>query len=284
MSRLLPQSNFGYAPEFTSADVASLRDVNLTGLADGNTFVWNATAGIWVAAVPGTATALNDFNDVVLTAPALNEVLAYDGSDWVNVDTVTLDTVTVTGTVTGGTVTDGTASMTGGGTLTGITALTTAGTVTGTTLTDGTGSMTGATLTGLTSLTAGSITDNVVTMSSGDVSNVSSVTAARVNIDKSSVTQNTSPTTPVTINAAAGTIVTVSQVLGSFGRLQFTVNNNAVSTSSVLIVSIQDYPGVGAPVVYADNITNGSFNIVLYNPSLGGVALNDVLTINFIIH
>lgn len=37
------------------------------------------------AAGGGGSVALDDLSDVIITAPATNEVLAYDGTNWVNV-------------------------------------------------------------------------------------------------------------------------------------------------------------------------------------------------------
>jgi len=38
-----------------------------------------------VAAGGGGSVSLDDLSDVIITAPATNEVLAYDGANWVNV-------------------------------------------------------------------------------------------------------------------------------------------------------------------------------------------------------
>ena len=283
MSRTTPEADLGYFPQYTSLDVASLRDVNLLGLVDGNALLWDEANDIWTVGAPGAAS-IGDLDDVTLTAPALNEVLAYDGADWVNVDTVTLDTVTATGTITGGTVTDGTISMTGGA-LTGLATLNASGTITAGTLTDGTASMTAGGLTGLTSVTAGTVTDGIASMSGGDLTNVGALSAAIVFIGKSTVTQITSATTPVTINAAAGSITTVSQTLGPGVSLTFTVNNSAVSTGNIVIANVKDYGGGTStfPYVYVNNITNGSFDIVLINLSLI-LALSNTVTIDFVIH
>jgi hypothetical protein len=46
-------------------------------------YVYDATAGVWKRLAPGGQ--LGDLNDVVITTSTANELLQYDGSDWVNV-------------------------------------------------------------------------------------------------------------------------------------------------------------------------------------------------------
>jgi hypothetical protein len=84
MTTPLPQSDFGYKPQYTSIDIGSLRDVDLLGLADGNVLVWNETRELWDVGSVAGANELNDMTDVVLTGPSTNEVLTFDGADWVN--------------------------------------------------------------------------------------------------------------------------------------------------------------------------------------------------------
>ena len=78
-----------------------------------------------------------------------------------------------------------------------------------------------------------------------------------------SVTQTGSTTTPVTIDADAGII----QLAGAYsaGDLTFTVNNNKVTSSSVILLTVQT-PGTQAfpSGVYTSNIQNGSFEINFY--------------------
>ena len=333
------KSDFGYFPEYSNLELGSLRDVDLRGLADGNVLVWNEAEELWdVGAVAG-ANELNDLSDVNISGPALNEVLAYDGSewtnqtqgaipfgnltdvtltspsstqivqyngsawvnaslptytisaltdtdintattneilvydgsDWVNQDTATLTTVTVSGTVTGGTITDGTAIITGG-------TISTSGSLVGADLTVvGTGAAA--------TFNASTFSDGSITITSGNITGVDSFTADHVFINKGNVTQGTSATTPVTVNASAGIITTVSQTIAASSLARFQVNNSEVDANSVVIVSVVDYPegSAGIPHVYVDDVENNQFDIVVANVH-GSVALDAVVKIAFVVH
>lgn len=97
------------------------------------------------------------------------------------------------------------------------------------------------------------------------------------------VTQLTSITTAVTINALNGVITTVSSSLAADTKTSFTVNNNLVNLGSRILVSVQyDEAATGIPVVGVSDIANGSFKIVLSN-SAAVAALNNIIKIHFII-
>lgn len=77
------------------------------------------------------------------------------------------------------------------------------------------------------------------------------------------VTQPTSSTTPVTINAEAG-IIELGSVY-SAGTLSFTVNNNKVTSSSIILLTVQTPNSQAFPWGLAtSNIQNGSFEIKFY--------------------
>jgi hypothetical protein len=87
---------------------------------------------------------------------------------------------------------------------------------------------------------------------------------------KASVTQITSLSTAVTIDATAGKIVTFPASL-STSQAEFTVNNNTVTTNSLIFLTLVS-PGISTE---ADNaniiatvsaVANGSFKVVLSNP------------------
>lgn len=333
------KSDFGYFPHYTGIEIASLRDVDLRGLADGNTLVWNEADEVWdVGAVAG-ANELNDLNDVTITGPALNEVLTYDGSewvnqapgavplnsltdvtltspvatqllqyngtvwvnanlptytfaeltdtnintattndilswdgtDWVNQDTATLVTLTASGTITGGTLTDGTATITGGNITT-------------------TGSIVSADYTTPGTIAAGTVNattfqDGTIVITGGDINNVDTILANSVLINKGNVTQLTSATTPVTVNAGSGIITTVSQTLAASATARFQVNNTVCAADSNVIVSVNGYASGsnGIPHVYVDDILNNQFDIVVANVH-GSDALNAAVEIGFVIH
>lgn len=329
-------SDFGYFPKYSNLVVASLKDVNLRGLADGNALVWNEAEEVWDVGTVAGANELNDLNDVTITTPALNQVLAYDGAewtnqaqgaiplgnisdvtltspvntqflqfngtiwvnatlptytvssltdtdintattndilvwdgtDWINQDTATLTTITASGTITGGTVTDGTAVMTGG-------------------LISTSGSIVGGDLTVIGAANAGSVgattlSDGTITITGGDVTGVDSITADHVVINKGDVTQITSDSTPVTVNASAGSITTVSLTLAADTNETFTVNNNQVFTTSSILVSVLNYSGNGVPHVYVVSVANGSFVLAIAN--IGTSTMNAVMKIAFVVH
>ena len=97
------------------------------------------------------------------------------------------------------------------------------------------------------------------------------------------VTQLTSITTAVTVNALNGVITTVSSTLAADTKTSFTVNNDLVVAGSRILVSVQyDEAANGIAVVGVADITTGSFKVVLSN-SYGTAALNNVVKIHYII-
>ena len=110
--------------------------------------------------------------------------------------------------------------------------------------------------------------------------------SATVFFPNSTVTQLTSITTGVTINSTSGVITTVSASTAANASDTFTVTNNNVTTSSVILVALQDYSGTfstnGIPLINADNVSAGSFDVVISNAH-GTNALSGTLGISFII-
>ncbi|NBO99908.1 MAG: hypothetical protein EBU90_07235 [Proteobacteria bacterium] len=106
------------------------------------------------------------------------------------------------------------------------------------------------------------------------------------NLGQASITQQTGITNGVTINSTSGVITTVSATITAGSSSSFTVTNSAVRSSSAVIASMGDYSGTydtnGVPLIYVDSITNGSFNIRIYN-SHATNALNGTLKIKFIV-
>jgi hypothetical protein len=86
--------------------------------------------------------------------------------------------------------------------------------------------------------------------------------------DTANVTQLTAITTAVTVNANNGIITTV------------TVNNDKVLSTSRILLTVE-HPGAGIPVLITETITNGSFDIRIYNVSSN--AFTNVLNISYII-
>ena len=96
------------------------------------------------------------------------------------------------------------------------------------------------------------------------------------------VTQGTSITTAVTVNALNGVVTTVSSTLAANAKTFFTVNNSNVVAGSKILVSVEyDEAATGIPVVGVSDIATGSFKIVLSNG--GNAALNNVVKVHFLI-
>jgi len=99
--------------------------------------------------------------------------------------------------------------------------------------------------------------------------------------DKANVTQITSMTTAVTVNAHNGTITTVPFTTGISSSTPFTVNNNKVTTASKILLTV-DSTTTGVPVLVTNTIANGSFVIKVNNVSTAA-ALNSTLKISYLI-
>jgi len=100
--------------------------------------------------------------------------------------------------------------------------------------------------------------------------------------DTANVTQDTSITTAVTVDALNGVITTVSSTLAANAKTFFTVNNTLVGTGSRILVSVQyDEAATGIPVVGVSDIAAGLFKVVLSNG--GSAALNNVVKVHYLI-
>lgn len=113
--------------------------------------------------------------------------------------------------------------------------------------------------------------------------NLSSGTAG-ITLSKDTVTQATSITTAVTSNSAAGLITTQSASTAAEAAETFTVNNDRVLATSGVEVWIQSYAGTystnGLPVVNANAVAAGSFNVILFNAH-STAALSGALVIGY---
>jgi len=96
----------------------------------------------------------------------------------------------------------------------------------------------------------------------------------------STVTQATSKSTGVTINASVGQIVTTNSALAAAAEVAFVVTNNQTSAYDIPIVAIASGAATaGTYLISVAAVTNGSFTIVITNASTG--SLSEALTINF---
>ena len=95
------------------------------------------------------------------------------------------------------------------------------------------------------------------------------------------VTQGTSKTTGVTINAKAGVITMHNAALASLATVQFTVTNSAISATDVVIVSVG--PGGTAGAYQAHCITVGAGTSVFRVSNVSAGSLSEAVTINFVV-
>jgi len=87
-TRLLQEALFRVAADLVAPDhthtLAALDDVDVATSADGDVLAFDAGSGLWVAQADQThALALDDLTDVSTGGAALNEVLVFDGTNWV---------------------------------------------------------------------------------------------------------------------------------------------------------------------------------------------------------
>jgi hypothetical protein len=109
-------------------------------------------------------------------------------------------------------------------------------------------------------------------------------TTGSPSIAVSSVTQLTSKSTGVTINAAAGQIVTNNAALAAGAEVAFVVTNSAVSAYDIPVIALASgATTAGTYLLSVATVANGSFTVVISNASAG--SLSEALTLNFgIIH
>lgn len=101
---------------------------------------------------------------------------------------------------------------------------------------------------------------------------------------QSTVTQATSISTAVTLNASSGNITTVSvSTAASTAVGTFTLNNSFITTSSVVLASVSggSYT-TGSPVVVAGAVAAGSVTFTLSNISTTA-ALNGTVKVSFLV-
>ena len=72
--------------DITAENLANLSDVNVTPT-DGQSLTWDNATSTWIATTPaggGGASEINDLTDVSISTPSTNQVLKYNGANWVN--------------------------------------------------------------------------------------------------------------------------------------------------------------------------------------------------------
>ena len=93
------------------------------------------------------------------------------------------------------------------------------------------------------------------------------------------VTQITSAATGVTLNAPCGQITTVALTTAAAAEEEFTVTNDQVAATDVVVLSTT-YAGAGTPMVSVKGVAAGSFKVVITNVHAAN-ALNALAVINF---
>lgn len=97
-----------------------------------------------------------------------------------------------------------------------------------------------------------------------------------------SVTQITSITTGVTLNAISGAITTVIQTVAAGAEADFVVTNNKVVATDIVVACIKTHTSAGTFLVSVAAVAAGSFTLRLTN--LHATAAGDnVLVINFFV-
>ena len=94
------------------------------------------------------------------------------------------------------------------------------------------------------------------------------------------VTQATSKSTGVTLNAASGQITMHNAALADGAEVTFTVTNSEVAATDVVVVNHGSAGIAGAYVVQANTLAAGSFKITVGNVS--GGSLGEAIVLNFV--
>lgn len=99
---------------------------------------------------------------------------------------------------------------------------------------------------------------------------------------KGTVTQQTSITTGVTVNAPVGVITTVSTTVAAGSNASFTVTNSFCKSTSVIQLTVDDSATAGLAKLNVQSVGNGSFVINITNVHAAN-AFNNVIKIHFAI-
>ena len=96
------------------------------------------------------------------------------------------------------------------------------------------------------------------------------------------VTQITSRTTGVTLHTMAGTITTDTSSLAAEATADFTVTNNKVRATDIVVVAEQSGSNGGGTIISVSTVANGSFAIRIHNGNVAaGGAETGAILINF---
>lgn len=98
------------------------------------------------------------------------------------------------------------------------------------------------------------------------------------------VTQQTSRTTAVTLNALSGVIITDTTSLAAEGSADFTVNNDQVEADDVVVACMAGGSDGGGTLVGVEDVQDGSFVVRVHNGNVAaGTAETGAIRINFVV-
>lgn len=93
------------------------------------------------------------------------------------------------------------------------------------------------------------------------------------------VTQQTSKSTAVTLNASAGQITMNNASLGATTNVTFTLNNSLISSNDIVILNVASGATAGAYNCWISGLSAGAATITVRN--ITGGALSEAVVINF---
>jgi hypothetical protein len=88
---------------------------------------------------------------------------------------------------------------------------------------------------------------------------------SEMSVRKGTVTQLTSITSGVTLNAPAGIITTATMNMATSASTSFAVANSFVYADSAVLANITNKTGNGIPLIHVSGVTRGSFSINVRN-------------------
>jgi hypothetical protein len=101
-------------------------------------------------------------------------------------------------------------------------------------------------------------------------------------LQKGHVTQTGAITSGVTLTSQAGTITTVTANNATGASTSFIVTDLSVNSNTLILADIMNYVGGnGFPSIYVDDVTTGSFKIIIHNHSVTD-PLNGALKISYL--
>jgi hypothetical protein len=82
---VIEKDTITYSAELSFISIASLGDVDITGLTDNSILIWSNTNQKWeIGTNASVVNSINDIGDVTITTPVDTEYLTYSGGQWVN--------------------------------------------------------------------------------------------------------------------------------------------------------------------------------------------------------